>query len=74
MASMTKLMTTVAAMQIVEQGLIGLDDDLVATIPGLRDDILTDWDEASQTPSFKKAERKMTMRCAEEIRAVLVSF
>jgi CubicO group peptidase (beta-lactamase class C family) len=31
--SMTKVMTSIAAMQLVEKGLIGLDDDLSSLMP-----------------------------------------
>jgi hypothetical protein len=36
-ASMTKLVTAVAVMQLVERGVISLDDDVRGTIPELRD-------------------------------------
>jgi CubicO group peptidase (beta-lactamase class C family) len=40
-ASMSKLVTTVAALQLVERGLVGLDDDVSARLPALaRQDVL----------------------------------
>lgn len=36
-ASQTKLTTSVATMQIVERGLIGLDDDICQVLPRLKD-------------------------------------
>jgi CubicO group peptidase (beta-lactamase class C family) len=63
MASMTKLMTSVAAMQVVEKGLVGLDDDLGAILPELGDrKILMSFDEETKTASFMKPTNKITMR------------
>jgi CubicO group peptidase (beta-lactamase class C family) len=60
---MTKLMTSVAAMQVVEKGLVGLDDDLGAILPELGDrKILTSFDEETKTASFTKPTNKITMR------------
>lgn len=64
-ASMTKLMTSLAAMQVVEKGLIGLDDDLGTLIPDLRDkEILTAFDEATNTSTYQKSHNKITLRYA----------
>lgn len=46
MASLTKLATAVSAMQIVEMGLIGLDDDVSEVVPKLKDlKILVGWED-----------------------------
>ena len=45
-ASMTKLLTSVAALQVVEKGLIGLDDDVSSVLPELKDlPLLEGWDD-----------------------------
>jgi CubicO group peptidase (beta-lactamase class C family) len=63
MASMTKLMTSVAVMQVVERGLVGLDDDLGAVIPELGDRmVLVGFDTASKTARFEKPSEKITLR------------
>lgn len=63
MASCTKLITSISAMQCVERGQIGLDDDLSTILPELKDiEIITDFEEGSKKPVFKKAENKITLR------------
>lgn len=63
MASMTKLMTSVAVMQVVERGLVGLDDDLGAIVPELGDRmVLIAFDTVSKTPRFEKPREKITLR------------
>lgn len=62
-ASMTKLMTSVATMQIIEKGLVGLDDDLGAIVPELGNrEILVSFDEATKTPTFEKPTNPITLR------------
>ncbi|TPX09756.1 uncharacterized protein E0L32_009095 [Thyridium curvatum] len=47
-ASQTKLVTSVAAMQIVERGLIGLDDDVRETLPQLKElKVITGFEDPS---------------------------
>lgn len=61
-ASCTKLMTSISALQCVERGQIGLDDDVSKFISELRDlQILTGYDEGGK-PILKKAENKITLR------------
>lgn len=63
MASCTKLMTSIAALQCVERGQIGLDDDVSTVLVELKDiQILTGFDEATGEPIFKAAENKITLR------------
>jgi CubicO group peptidase (beta-lactamase class C family) len=63
LASCTKLPTTVAALQCVERGLIGLDDDVSPILTELKNiDILTGFQEEKDNPILKKAERKITLR------------
>jgi len=62
MASCTKLLTTVAALQCVERGELSLDEDVSAILPELRaPDVLTGFDEAGQ-PRLTKATKKITLR------------
>lgn len=59
---MTKLMTTVAAMQCVERGLIGLDDDVSSVLHEWKDaEILEGFDESGK-PILHKAKNKITLR------------
>ncbi|KIW10470.1 hypothetical protein PV08_11434 [Exophiala spinifera] len=64
MASMTKLMTSVAAMQVVEKGLVAsLDQDLGEILPQLGDrEILTSFAEDTKAETFTKPTSKITMR------------
>jgi CubicO group peptidase (beta-lactamase class C family) len=55
-------MTSISALQCVERGQIGLDDDVSKFISELRDlQILTGYDEGGK-PILKKAENKITLR------------
>ena len=63
MASCTKLMTSISALQCVERGQIGLDDDVSRVLTELRDiHILTGFKEGTEEPIFQKAENKITLR------------
>jgi len=62
MASCTKLMTTIAALQCVERGQIGLDDDVSNVLPELQDiKILTGFKETGE-PTYAKATKTITLR------------
>ena len=61
-ASCTKLLTTIAALQCVERGLLGLNADVSPILPELRDpDILTGFDARGQ-PTYVKAQNQITLR------------
>ena len=61
-ASASKLVTGVAAMQCVERSLIGLDDDVLAFVPELRDiQLLTGYDQDDK-PMLVKPKEKITLR------------
>jgi len=61
-ASFTKLLTTVAALQCVEKGLLSLDGDVSGILPEWKSpDILTGFD-AEGEPMLKKATKKITLR------------
>lgn len=59
---MTKLMTTVAAMQCVERGLIGLDDDISNLLQEWKDAQILDGFDDSRKPILRKAKNKITLR------------
>lgn len=62
-ASCTKLMTSIAAMQCVECGLVTLDTDVAEILPELADQgILTGFDEASGEPILNKRQNTITLR------------
>ncbi len=61
-ASMTKALTSVAAMQLVEQGRLGLDEDIGSVLPDLANpQVLTGFDE-SGAPSLRAAAGPVTLR------------
>ncbi|WP_158745759.1 serine hydrolase [Acidisphaera sp. L21] len=60
-ASLTKAVTSIAAMQLVEQGCIGLWDPLGPIVPKLADlQVLTGFDDAGQ-PVLRPARREVTL-------------
>lgn len=59
--SMTKLMTSISAMQCVERGLIGLDDDVSTVLTSLITDVLEGFDDKGK-PILRKAKNKVTLR------------
>ena len=61
-ASMTKAITSVAALQLVEQGQVSLDEPLEQTVPELRDiKVLEGFDPEGQ-PRLREPRRKITLR------------
>ncbi len=61
-ASMTKLATTVAVMQLVEAGRLTLDEPVAALLPKLaQPDVLQGYDP-SGSPVFRPAQRAITLR------------
>lgn len=62
LASQTKLLTTIAALQVVEQGFIGLDDDVSKHVPEMtKYGILEGFDE-NENPKLKEAKKTITLR------------
>lgn len=62
-ASMTKAVTSVGVMQLVEQGKIGLDDQVSKYIPRLKNpQVLTKVDEQAGTYETRPASREITIR------------
>lgn len=63
LASCTKLMTTVAAMQCVERGQVRLDDDVTTILPELKGlEILTGFDEGTGKPILISNNKPITLR------------
>ena len=63
LASCTKIITTIAALQLVERGLIALDDDVSSVLPELKNpEILTGFEEGSGKPILVKAKGFITLR------------
>lgn len=61
-ASMTKAVTSVAAMQLVEQGRLALDEPLAGVLPELDAIQVLDGFEADGTPRLRAARRPITLR------------
>ena len=62
-ASCTKLMTSIAAMQCVERGLVSLDTDIAEILPELAaQGILTGFDEETGEPHLNKRQNVITLR------------
>jgi CubicO group peptidase (beta-lactamase class C family) len=63
LASCTKLLTTISALQCVERGQIGLDDDVSTVLTELKNiDVITGFEEGTDTPFLKKAKNKVNLR------------
>ena len=62
-ASCTKLMTSIAAMQCVERGLVTLDTDVAEILPELAaQGILTGFDEETGEPLLNERQNAITLR------------
>lgn len=62
-ASCTKLMTSIAAIQCVERGLVTLDTDVAEVLPELAaQGILTSFDEDTGEPIIEKRRNPITLR------------
>lgn len=63
LASCTKLLTTVAALQCVDRGLISLDEDITRILPEFSDiEILIGFDDRTRAPVLVKSKSKLTLR------------
>lgn len=64
LASCTKIATTVAAMQQVEQGKIGIDDDVSEILHELKGvQILKGFEEGTEKPILVENTTAITLRC-----------
>ncbi len=61
-ASCTKIMTSVAALQQVERGNIGLDDDVAPWLPELAAQEVLEGFDSEDRPILKKRQEKITLR------------
>jgi CubicO group peptidase (beta-lactamase class C family) len=64
-ASCTKLVTVIAALQIVEQGLVDLDEDITRILHEWKDPIVLEGFDESGQPITRPAKKKMTLRYDE---------
>jgi CubicO group peptidase (beta-lactamase class C family) len=56
-------MTAISALQCVERGQIGLDDDVSEVLPELKNvQILKDFKEGTQEPIYENPKNKITLR------------
>ncbi len=62
LASMTKAVTSVAAMQLVEQGKLSLDDPLDRLLPELAAPLVFEGFAGDGTPNLRSANRPITLR------------
>lgn len=63
LASLSKLMTAVAIMIVVERGLIGLDDDVAKFLPELRNkEVLISYNAEDQTGHYEPVTETITLR------------
>ena len=62
LASMTKAVTSVAAMQLVEQGRLGLDDPAAAILPEMANPQVLDGFDAAGQPVLRPARGAVTLR------------
>src|SRR5262249_21663802 len=60
-ASIIKIVTPVACVQLVEQGRLGLDDDAAAIVPKMVAKVLTGFDANGQ-PMLREPKRQVTVR------------
>lgn len=59
---MTKFVTAVAVMQVVEQGLVSLDDDLGGILPELSGLNILEGFDSNEQPIFGKQTKPVTLR------------
>ena len=63
MASCTKLMTAISALQCVERGQFTLDEDVTRLLPELKDiQVQISVENGTGTPVFAKAKNMITLR------------
>src|SRR5580704_6815267 len=61
-ASMTKAITSTAAMQLVERGKLALDTPIAGVLPELADKQVLEGFDAAGTPRLRVAKRPITLR------------
>jgi len=76
-ASCTKLVTSVAALQMVEKGLLDLDEDISRVLTEWKSpEILEGFEEGTGKPILRPAKNKITLRCVRALgrRLELIDF
>ena len=62
-ASCTKLLTSIAALQCIEKGLLKLDEDVVKVLPEFKDvEVVSGAEETTGELKIKKATKAITLR------------
>jgi CubicO group peptidase (beta-lactamase class C family) len=61
-ASMTKALTSVAALQLIEQGALSLDQEAAAIVPAIGESTILEGFDASGAPRLRPARRPVTVR------------
>lgn len=62
LASSTKLLTSIAALQCVERGLFGLDQDVASQLPELAEQPILKGFDAEDKPILQKRKNAITLR------------
>lgn len=63
LASSTKLLSAIAALQCVERGQFSLDEDVTRILPELKDiAILTGFEKDTEAPIYTKSTKTITLR------------
>lgn len=63
LASCTKLMTAISAVQCVERGLLALDEDVSRLLPEIgKYGIITGFDDATGQPIVSQKKKQITLR------------
>src|ERR1700759_4485479 len=61
-ASMTKVLTSVAALQLIEQGRLSLDQDAAELVPAINDVPILEGFDASGAPRLRAAKKTVTLK------------
>ena len=62
LASQTKLLTSIAALQVVERGLFGLDDDVAEKLPELAEQPIIQGFDEDDKPILQKRKNTITFK------------
>lgn len=62
LASQTKLLATISALQVVEKGLFGLDDDVASQLPELAEQPIIKGFDDKDEPILEKRKNPITLR------------
>jgi CubicO group peptidase (beta-lactamase class C family) len=62
LASQTKLLATIATLQMVEKGFFGLDDDVASQLPDLAEQPICKGHDENDEPILEKRKNPITLR------------